>query len=120
VVHSQGTQTRDYVFLEDALNAMTAAATAPDVNHRLINVGSGAEVSVRELVRLVIEVTGSKAEIVYNPRTDPGVSRMKADLTLARQKLNYQPRTSLEEGLRRTLERDARFGKEITARTVKT
>ena len=111
VVHSQGTQTRDYIFVDDVVNGMIAAATAPGINHLVINIGSGSETSVRDLVRLVLEVTGSKAEVVYNPRTDPGVSRMCADLTQAREKLGYQPRVSLAEGLRLTLERDPRLGR---------
>ncbi len=84
VVHGDGSQTRDYVFLDDVVYAMIAAATAPDLNSLVINIGSGTETSIRELVRLVLEVTGSRAEIVYNPRNDVGVSRMRADLSLAR------------------------------------
>jgi UDP-glucose 4-epimerase len=114
VVHSDGSQTRDYVFLEDVINAMVAAATAGDINRLVINVGSGTEISVRELANLVLEVTNSKAETMFNPRTDPGVSRMCADLTLARERLGYQPRVSLTEGLRQTLERDPRFRSEAT------
>jgi UDP-glucose 4-epimerase len=114
VVHSDGSQTRDYVYLDDVVSAMIAAATAPDLDNLVINVGSGTETSVRELMRLVLEVTGSRAEIMYNPRTDPGVSRMCADLRLAREKLGYQPRISLEDGLRLTLERDLRFKREPT------
>jgi UDP-glucose 4-epimerase len=114
VIHSEGSQTRDYVFLDDVITAMIAAATAPDLDNQVINVGSGVEVEVRELMRLVMNVTGRKAEVVHNPRNDPGVSRMRADLTLAREKLGYQPRISLEEGLRLTLIRDARFKREAT------
>ncbi len=114
VVHSEGNQTRDYVFLDDVIAAMIAAATAPGLDNLVINIGSGTETSVRELVRLVLEVTGSRAEVVYNPRTDAGVSRMRADLNLAREKLGYQPRMTLAEGLRLTLERDPRFRIETT------
>ena len=53
VVHGNGEQTRDYVYVEDAVNAMVAASTAPSVNQTVINVGSGTETSIRELVRLV-------------------------------------------------------------------
>ncbi|MCI0520606.1 MAG: NAD-dependent epimerase/dehydratase family protein, partial [Chloroflexi bacterium] len=59
VVHGDGSQTRDYVFLDDVVRCMVAAATAPGLNHAIINVGSGKETSVRELVRLVLELTGS-------------------------------------------------------------
>ena len=114
VVHSDGNQTRDYVFVEDVVNAMVAASTAREVNRLVLNVGSGAETSVRELAKQVLKVTNSNAEVMYNPRTDPGVSRMCADLTLAKERLGYQPRISLAEGLRLTLERDPRFRNEAT------
>ncbi|MBU0511433.1 MAG: NAD-dependent epimerase/dehydratase family protein [Chloroflexi bacterium] len=109
VVHSDGEQTRDYVFVNDVVQTMIAAATAPTINNLVINIGSGIETSIREVVRLIRQLTGSNAEVIYNPRSDPGVARMCADLRLAREKLGYQPRVTLEEGLRLTLERDKRF-----------
>ncbi len=114
VVHNDGSQTRDYVFVDDVVNAMVAAATARDVNRSMINIGSGNETSVRELANLVLQVTNSNAEVLINPRTSAGVSRMCADLSLARVKLGYQPRVSLQDGLRMTLERDPRFKGEQT------
>ena len=109
VVHGDGAQTRDYVYVDDVVNAMAAAATAPNVNQCLINVGSGKDTSVRELVRLTLEITGGHPEVVFNPRTERGPTRMCADLTLAREKLNYQPTIPIEIGLRMTLERDLRL-----------
>lgn len=109
VVHSDGQQTRDYVYVDDVTAAMIAAATAPDLNGLVINVGSKTETSVGDLVKLVLEATRSKANVVYNSQTEGGVSRMCADLSLAEQKLNYKPSISLEEGLRLTLMRDVRF-----------
>lgn len=109
VVHGDGNQTRDYVYVDDVVSSMIAASTAPNLNNQVINIGSGVETSVRELVRLVQDLTGSKAEVLYNPRSDPGVSRMCAGLNLAREKLGYQPRVVLADGLRLTLERDPRL-----------
>ena len=109
VVHGDGNQTRDYVYVDDVVSAMIAAATAPDVNGAIINVGSGTENSIRELVRKVGEVTGNELDSLYNSNTSGGVSRMQADLTLAAQKLNYKPSIELDEGLRLTLQRDSRF-----------
>jgi UDP-glucose 4-epimerase len=114
VMHSSGLQTRDYIYLDDAVRAMIAASTAPDLNNLVINVGTGTETSVRDLVRLILEHTNRKAEVIVNPQTNPGVARMCADLTLAREKLGYQPRVSLEEGLRLTLELDKRLTREPT------
>ena len=118
VVHGQGIQTRDYVFVDDVVRCMVAAATAPGLDNAVVNVGSGTETSVKELVRLIVEMTGSKAEVIYNPRTLPGVSRMRADLSLVYDKLGYQPHISLTEGLRLTLERDLRFRREVPTRPI--
>ncbi len=109
VVHGDGNQTRDYVYVDDIVSGMIAAATAPGLDNLVINIGSGKETSVRELVRLVLEVAGGNAETMYNPRSDPGVSRMRADLTLAKEKLGFQPSISLVDGLRLTLGRDSRL-----------
>ena len=116
VMHGSGSQTRDYVYVADVVSAMISAATAPSINNTVINIGSGEETSIRSLVRLVLEVTGIKTEAIANERTDPGVSRMCADLSLAHDKLGYQPRFSLREGLRMTIERDPRFQREIPTR----
>jgi UDP-glucose 4-epimerase len=109
VVHGDGQQTRDYVYVDDVVSGMVAAATAPNINGLVINVGSGQETSIRELVKLVSDVTGREAEVLYNASQPGGVSRMQADLSLASQKLNYKPSIKLHEGLRLTLQRDPRL-----------
>jgi UDP-glucose 4-epimerase len=109
VVHGDGHQTRDYVYVDDVVSAMVAAATAPNINGLVINVGSGVETSIRELVRQVAEASGRETQVIYNSSTPGGVSRMQADLSLASQKLNYRPSIKLAEGLRLTLKRDPRL-----------
>lgn len=109
VAHGDGSQTRDYIYVDDVVSAMVAASTAPHVNGLVINVGSGVETSIKDLISVVLDVTGSKANVVYNTQTSGGVSRMKADLTVAKEKLRFSPSISLAEGLRLTLQRDARF-----------
>src|SRR5574339_279327 len=109
VVHGDGTQTRDYVYVDDVISGMVAAATAPNIDGLVINIGSGSETSINDVVKAIQDVTGSNAEVIYNPKTSGGVSRLCADLTLASQKLNYRPSISIHDGLRLTLRRDARF-----------
>jgi len=106
VIHSDGQQTRDYVYVDDVISAMVAAATAPNINGLVINVGSGIETSVRSLISLVLSTSGSHTNVIYNPKIEGGVSRMCADLTLAAQKLNFKPYITLEEGLRLTIKRN--------------
>jgi Nucleoside-diphosphate-sugar epimerases len=108
VAHGDGSQTRDYVYVDDVVSGMVAAATAPNIDGMVINIGSGKETSIRELIRFVQDVTGSNAEVIYSSQTSGGVSRLCADLTLASQKLNYRPSIELTDGLRLTLRRDTR------------
>jgi nucleoside-diphosphate-sugar epimerase len=67
------------------------------------------ETSIKELVNTVLNVTNSKANVIYNNQSSGGVSRMKADLAVAKEKLRFTPSIQLEEGLRLTLQRDTRF-----------
>mgnify|MGYP000961478930 CR=1 FL=1 len=105
VVHGDGTQTRDYVYIDDLINAMVSAATAEGVDQEVINIGSGVETSVLELVRLVRLVTEKKPEEIFNPHKSGGSDRMCADISKATEKLNYMPLVPLETGLRLTMEK---------------
>ncbi len=109
VINGDGSQTRDFLYVDNVVSAMVAAATAPNINGLVLNVGSGQETSVFDLARLVLQITGSSSNIITNPQVSGGVSRMCANIALARKRLNYHPSIPLETGLRLTLQRDARF-----------
>ncbi len=109
VVHNRGTQTRDFVYLDDVVSALVQAGQASDVDEATINIGSGREVSILDLVQSVLEMTGAKTEAIYNHKASGGVSRMRADITRAELLLGYKPQYTLREGLARTLELDPRF-----------
>ncbi len=109
VIFGAGTQTRDFVFVDDVVDALVAAATATDVNRAVINIGSGQESSINELAASVARVSGKRVSVLHNQGQDGGVSRLVADVSLARDLLGWEPRTELEAGLRLTVERDLRF-----------
>lgn len=109
VIHGDGNQTRDYIYIDDVVEALIDSATAADIDQTTINIGSGRETSVRDLARLVIEISGKHPEIVTNVRNDGGPTRLMADLSLAKEKLNFYPRTSLEIGIQQTFENDPRL-----------
>ncbi len=109
VIHGDGNQTRDYVYLDDVVSAMVAASTAPDVDQLTINVGSGKEQTIRDLAKLSAEITGGQPETVYNPRNEGGLSRLCADISLAREKLGYEPKVALKDGLKMTFDQDIQF-----------
>jgi len=109
VVFGNGEQTRDFVYVDDVVRALMAALTALDVDHRTINIGSGEETSILALAQQVLALTGSSSNIIHSPVEGGGVTRLRADVTLARQRLGYEPQVTLQEGLRRTLAEDSRF-----------
>lgn len=109
VIFGGGGQTRDFVYVDDVVESLVAAATASDVDRRIINVGSGRETSINELAALVAKVVERRAEMLHSPAESGGVSHLCADIALAHRLLTYEPRVDLAQGLRLTLERDPRF-----------
>ena len=100
--------TRDFTYVEDTVAGFLAVATSDRVVGDVVNVGSGQEISIGDLVRLLIEITGSDAEVVTDEaRLRPEgseVERLLADNTRAREWLGWAPTVSLRDGLTRTSE----------------
>ena len=111
VVHGDGKQTRDFVYIDDVVDALMAVATASNVNQRTINVGSGEETSINTLIAVLGQVTQRQPEVIHNPQESGGIARLAADLATARQLLGYRPKVSLREGLERLLVEDDRFAR---------
>ncbi len=109
VVFGTGKQTRDYVYVEDVVDALITAGEREGIDGQVINIGSGVETSVEELIALMEEVIGRRAHVLYNQEQSGGVRRLVADIEKAEKLLGYRPQWSLEEGLRETLRRDPRF-----------
>jgi UDP-glucose 4-epimerase len=109
VIHGKGQQSRDFVYLDDVVEAMVASATAPSIDRMVMNIGSGVTTSIRTLAQYVLEAVGVGAEWMYLEEQDPGPSQMRADISFARKKLGYQPRVSLQEGLGLMVAQDPRF-----------
>lgn len=109
VVAGDGRQTRDYVYVDDVVDALVAAMTATPPADGVVNVGSGQSTSVRQLAEAVATATGVRIEPLYRVSEAPGVSTMRADLVLARTALGFLPRISLADGLKQILVQDPRF-----------
>lgn len=104
VIFGDGHQTRDFIYVDDVVDALVAASTASQVNRRVINVGSGREVSIRQLAENVEQIVGRSLSIINNTHQSGGVSRLCADITLARRLLDFEPQIGLAKGLRLTAE----------------
>lgn len=109
IIFGGGGQSRDFVFVDDVVEALTTASSASDVDRRIINVGSGRETSINDLAALTAAAVGQEVEVLHSPAESGGVGRLCADIGAARRLLDYEPRVDLPRGLRLTLERDPRF-----------
>jgi UDP-glucose 4-epimerase len=110
VVFGDGNQTRDFVYVDDVVDALISAGTLSGVDQQVINVGSGRETSINELVQQISVTVSANADVIYNTEKPAGINHLVADLTKARQLLKFKPHVSLAEGLRRFVHEDARFG----------
>jgi len=101
-VWGTGRATREFLYVEDAARAVQLALEDYD-GAEPVNVGSGREVTIAELARLIAERTGFAGEVVFDPSQPDGQPRRCLDLTRARECLGFEARVSLEEGLDQTV-----------------
>ena len=102
-IYGDGEQTRDFVFVRDTADAAIAMYREPATRGRIVNVASGREVSVNELVRLLLEAIGADVPVRHVEPRPGDVRRHWASIDLARQLIGYEPRTSLRDGLAETV-----------------
>jgi GDP-L-fucose synthase len=102
VVWGTGTPTREFLYVEDAARGIVAAAEKLETSDP-VNLGSGSEISIRDLVDLVVRHTGFAGEVVYDPTKPDGQPRRCLDVTRAKQLLGFQAQMALDEGLKRTI-----------------
>jgi len=102
-IFGDGEQTRDFVFVRDTVEAAVRAYGEPETRGRILNIASGREVSVNELVRQLLEVLDSAVGVEHVAPRPGDVRRHAGDIGLARQLIGFEPRTSLREGLVETV-----------------
>ncbi len=103
-IYGDGEQTRDFVFVDDVVDAFARAKEPGAGSGLLVNVGTGTETSVNELYATMARLTGTAAEAVAGPARPGEVLRSALDPRLAGTELGWKPATTLEEGLRATLD----------------
>jgi len=101
-VWGSGGASREFLYVEDCAEGIFRAAAAYDESAP-VNLGNGREVMIRELVELIAELTGFRGEIRWQPSRPDGQPRRCLDVTRAVEKFGFRARTSLEDGLRRTI-----------------
>ena len=101
-IYGDGGQTRSFCFVSDEVRGFLALLDSSEVGP--VNIGNDGEFTVRELAELVIEVTGSKSEIVHEPLPVDDPKQRRPDLTMAIERLGWSPSIELRDGLVQTAE----------------
>ena len=103
-VFGDGSQTRSFCYVDDLVDGLVKLMGSPDDFIGPVNLGNPIEFSILELAQKVIELTSSKSKIIYKPLPQDDPVRRCPDITLAERKLGWQPKMSLEVGLKKTIE----------------
>lgn len=103
-VYGKGLQTRSFQYIDDLVEGMVRMMNSPDEFIGPVNIGNPHEFTVLELAQRVIELTGSKSKIIYQPLPSDDPMMRKPDITLAQKELGWKPQVELEQGLKKTIE----------------
>jgi UDP-glucuronate decarboxylase len=102
-IYGDGSQTRSFQYIDDLLDGMVRLMETPEYFIGPVNIGNPGEFTILELAEKIIKLTGSKSKIIHLPLPDDDPSQRQPDISLAREKLNWQPTVKLEEGLAKTI-----------------
>jgi len=102
VVFGDGEQTRDFTYVDNAVQANILACEAPSASGRTFNIGTGHAVSLNQVLQMLQKASGKTLETKYEPSREGGIRDSLADINLAKEFLGYEPTVLFEEGLDRT------------------
>ncbi len=105
-VFGDGSQLRDYIFIDDVVEAFAIAGIHPQPTSGVYNVGSGRGVSFKNMAEQIAELTGAEVKTIEYPKEHKGfeTGHFYADITRAKRELGWEPKTTLEEGVEKTVE----------------
>lgn len=102
-IFGDGTHTRSFQYIDDLVNGLMKLMETSDTFTGPVNLGNPIEVSVGELAKKIIKMTGSKSKLVYLPLPEDDPKQRKPDIALAKRALGWEPVVGLEAGLERTI-----------------
>ena len=103
-IYGNGLQTRSFCYVDDMLEGMIRLMNSGDHFIGPVNIGNPNEFTIKELAELVIELTGSKSKIIYEPLPSDDPMQRQPDISLAKKELEWEPKIQLREGLKKTIE----------------
>ncbi len=103
-IYGNGNQTRSFCYVDDMVKGIIAMMNAPDEFIGPVNLGNPGEFTIMELAQKIIELTQSRAKIIYKALPEDDPERRQPEIGLARERLGWNPTVPLEEGLKKTIE----------------
>jgi len=102
VVYGDGEQSRDFTYVDNVVDETLRACEAAEASGKVFNGGTGARITLNQVLRLLEKITGKKIEAKYDSPRSGDIRVSQADISLARRILGYEPKVLFEEGLQRT------------------
>lgn len=102
-IYGDGSQSRSFCYVDDMVDVFIRLMDSPDDVTGPVNVGNPNEFTIKELAEKVIELTGSKSKLTLKPLPSDDPIQRQPDISVAKEKLSWQPKTQLEEGLKKTI-----------------
>lgn len=102
-VYGDGNHTRSFCFVDDLIDAIVKTMDLPESDGAPINTGNPHEITINELAHTIIELTGSRSQIVYRPLPQDDPLQRRPDISRARALLDWEPKVALRTGLSRTI-----------------
>ncbi|MCD4789607.1 MAG: SDR family oxidoreductase [Bacteroidales bacterium] len=103
-IYGDGSQTRSFCYIDEMIDGMTRFMNSREELTGPMNMGNPVEFTILELAETVIRLTGSKSKIIYKPLPADDPMQRQPDITMAKSELGWEPKISLEEGLKKTIE----------------
>ena len=113
-VFGDGTQTRSFCYVDDLIEGLIRMMSSPDNSVGPMNLGNPEEYSILMLAELILKLTDSRSKIIFQPLPKDDPLQRQPDIALAKQQLDWEPKTNLQEGLMRTIE----YFREVLQSTV--
>ncbi|MGB3647248.1 MAG: NAD-dependent epimerase/dehydratase family protein, partial [Desulfobulbales bacterium] len=102
-IYGDGSQSRSFCYVDDLIDAFVLLMDSEDGFTGPVNLGNPGEFTIKELAEIIVDLTNSKSELVYKPLPSDDPMQRQPDISLAKEKLNWEPRVSLKEGLEKTI-----------------
>lgn len=102
-VYGDGSQTRSFCYIDDLVEGIYRLAIEEGLSGEVFNLGNPKEHTILDLAKLIIDIAGSSSEIVFTDRPVDDPDRRKPDITKAKKVMGWEPKTSVEEGLKKTV-----------------